>query len=101
MKVRPKILVIGLTIFATLSLAFANWFANQQKYEAFSDESLRDFEKSYGSIRDLSDERLSQVEEAASRNLKMTQCLNRYRAENRPFAPAVTACKQEIFLPSQ
>ena len=83
-------IIIATGALAVISLMFVvPWFQNHMRYENYI--------KAYGTnMSALSEKRLAEAGEVNERNLAMTMCLNRYRKENHSFAPALTACKQEL-----
>ena len=95
---KTKILII-LTASIATSLAFVvPWFSNHMRYEEYHRNEENSFRKRYKiNMSALNEEKLSAALEVSEKNLAMTICLGRYRKENHPFAPALTACKQELF----
>ena len=98
----PKHFVILIGVGALVAPSFAialPWFSNNMKYEEYGNTAISDFQKAYGdNLSGLSEKRLTEASEVAERNLAMISCLNRYRKENHSFAPALTACKQELLF---
>lgn len=96
---KNKILIVICSALA-ISLAFVlPWFSNHIRYEKYSKNVEENFVKAYGTnMSALSEIRLAEAGEVSERNLAMTMCLNRYRKENHSFAPALTACKQELLF---
>ena len=96
---KTKILIV-LTASIAISLAFVvPWFSNHMRYEEYSKEEERSFDKKYGtSFSGFGEKKLEEILEVSEKKLEMLKCLNRYRKENHSFALALTACKQELFI---
>lgn len=66
-------------------------------YENYHRSEEESYKKIYGTeMSALSDKKLAEASNANKQNLAIIICLNRYRKENHSFAPALTACKQEL-----
>jgi len=91
-------IIIATGALAVISLVFVvPWFQNHMRYENYSKTEYENYIKAYGTdMSALSEKRLAEAGEVSEKNLAMTMCLNRYRKENHSFAPALTACKQEL-----
>jgi len=95
---KTKILIVLAASVATTLIFIVPWFSNHMRYEEYSKNEMRSFTKKYGNdFSALGEKKLYKVLEVSEKNLAMTKCLGRYRNENHSFAPALTACKQELF----
>lgn len=93
-----KILIVFAASVATTLIFVVPWFSNHMRYEEYSKNEMRHFTKKYGTnFSGLGNEKLGEILKVSEKNLEMLKCLNRYRNENHSFAPALTACKQELF----
>lgn len=95
-KKTKTLIVINISIATSLGFLLP-WFANHMRYEEYNRTEEKGYKDRYGENPSaLSAKRLDEASEVSERNLAMTMCLNRYRKENHSFAPALTACKQEL-----
>ena len=96
---KTKIFIVICVSIAILLAFLLPWFSNHMRYEDYGKTEYENYVKAYGTnMSALSERRLAEAGEVSERNLAMTMCLNRYRKENHSFAPALTACKQELLF---
>jgi hypothetical protein len=101
MRKRVKIgaIATGITALCLLGLYLGiarPYNENMAKYNEYSMDLINTHTKTYGQKAENWD---SAGLEEWTLNTKVMMCLDRYMAENQPFALAVTACKQEAILP--
>jgi hypothetical protein len=86
----------GISFAASIAL-MVPWFENHMRYEEYGKTEENSYKDRFGTNPSaLNEKKLAEVGEVGEKNLAMTMCLNRYRKENHSFAPALTACKQEL-----
>jgi len=110
---KTKILIVLAASVATSLIFVVPWFSNHMRYEEYSKDEIISIKKirervntftgytrspsATGSTYFVMLDQENNERKVLEKKLEMSRCVNRYRNGNHPFAPALTACKQELF----